>query len=138
MVEETKTKTYCVYKILDLRNDQVVYIGKTCNFNKRKSAHFTQDKRPVDQYMFEQDRHNFEMTIIQNNIESNDEALKVEDAYILEYQPIMNKNRSGNIKKDDPKEYYNTEKWRGYRRDYYREYYQKKKLQKEAASTELF
>lgn len=116
-----KEKKYCVYKILDLRTDEIIYIGKSCDFKMRKSAHFTHDKRPIDKYMFDEGRHNFEMSIIQDNIETNDEAVKIEDNYILEYQPFMNKQRSGNISKD-LKEYHNTDKWREHHREYLRDY----------------
>lgn len=123
-----KEKTYCVYKIVDLRTDEIIYVGKTSNFKHRKYYHFTQDKTPVQKYMLEEGRDKFEMTKLIDDIETNDEAVKIEDAYIVDLQPIMNKNRSGNIMKDDPKEYYRAyqrdyysndiDKWRKYARDY--------------------
>lgn len=112
---------YCIYKITDLRSDEVIYIGKTKDFNSRRSFHFTQSKCPVQKYMLDEGREHFEMTKLVDDIETNDEAVKLEDQYIVELKPLMNKHRSGNIKKDDPKEY---------RRNYYREY-NKSEKQKE-------
>lgn len=141
-----------MYKIVDTRNNQIVYIGKTNNFDNRKSNHFSQDKQHVDKYMLDEGRSNFEMTIIQDNIETNDEAIRLEDSYITEYQPLMNKQRSGNVFNDDPKqymkdykreyektdkrrkyirEYQKSEKWKDYQREYQRQYYHRKKTEKQ-------
>lgn len=143
-----KEKKYCVYSITDLRNDEIIYIGKTCNFKQRKYQHFGHNETLIDKHMFKEGRENFEMSIILDDIETNDEAVIIEDIYIVECQPLMNIRRSGNIKKDDPnkysreyeksdkrkdyrKEYYNSDKWREYHkeynksdkwRDYYRDY----------------
>lgn len=139
-----KEKKYCIYSIVDLRTDQIIYVGKTYDFVKRKRAHFTDDRRHVDKYMYEEGRDNFEMNVVLDNIETNDEAVRLEDTYILEYQPNMNKCRSGHIEKDDPngymreynksdkqrnyyKDYHNTEKYR----EYQRQYYHRKKAEKQ-------
>lgn len=124
-------KTYCVYKITDIRTDEIIYIGKTCDFNRRKSEHLTQNKQCVDKHMADEGRENFEMSIIQDDITNNDTAVKTEDACIVEYQPIMNKQRSGHIEKDDPerymRDYHSTEKYRNYQGDYQRDYQKSEK-----------
>lgn len=116
---------YTIYKITDLRTDQIIYIGKTIAFNVRKSMHFTQSKYPVDKYMLDEGRDNFEMTKIQDNVKTNEEAVKIEDQYIVELNPKMNKQRSGNISadmKEYKNEYYKSEKWKEYMKEYMKEY----------------
>lgn len=117
---------YCVYKITDLRNNDIIYIGKTKDFNQRRSYHFTEDKTPVQKYMLNEGRDFFKMEIIQDCIETDDEAVQIEDKYIVEIKPIMNKNRSGNIYKNDPdsyiREYQKSEKWKEYQSTYQKSY----------------
>lgn len=146
---------YCIYKITDLRNEKVIYIGKTNNFNKRRCSHFTQASRPISKYMLEQGREHFEMTKIVDDIETNDDAVKLEDHYIVELNPIMNKYRSGNITADMKKyniereksekrkeykktyqpeyqrQYQKSEQWREYKKEYQRQWRLKKKQEQQ-------
>lgn len=122
---------YTVYKITDLRTDEIIYIGKTNNFDWRKRDHFRKDKQSVDKYMLDEGRDNFEMTKLQDDIDTNDEAVKIEDNYIVELKPMMNKLRSGHIKIDNPNEYYRvyakSEKQKEYMKEYHKQYRQSEK-----------
>lgn len=138
-------KIKCIYAIKDKRNDKVIYIGQTKDFNHRKSNHFTTYNRPIDKYMFEQGRYNFEMYIIKefSNEILDEELLKEEDNLILKYNTIengFNIKRSGNItfnedyyknkqkehyeehKKECREKYTKTEEYRAYAREYRRQW----------------
>lgn len=110
---------YCVYKITDLRNNEIIYIGKTKDFNRRKYYHFSQTFQQVQRYMYDNDRSNFEMTVVKDNIETNKEALIIEDELIVELNPIMNVNRSGLVSKELE---YHKEYQKKYRDDHSEEY----------------
>lgn len=141
---------YYVYKITDLRKNDIIYIGKTKDFNKRRSHHFTDDKSHVDKYMLNEGRDFFKMEIIQDCIETDDEAVQIEDKYIVEINPIMNKQRSGNIYKNDPdsymreyqSKYQKSEKRKEYKKAYreahYQEYLAYQKAYREKKKLEKF
>ena len=131
-------KIQTLYYIKDLRDNNIIYVGETKNFEQRKYFHFKDNRSYIDLYMFEQGRDNFKMlpfTDDDYSIKSDEELLKAEDKKILELQPIMNKKRSGLIEKNDPekynreyqksekrrkyqREYQKSEKWKEYRREY--------------------
>lgn len=103
-------KIKCIYGIKDKRDDKVIYIGQTGNFIKRKKSHFSDKRRSVAKYMFEQGRDNFEMFILEelNEDISKEEMRNKEQFYIEKYNTLevgLNKNRSGNIYINDTKEY---------------------------------
>ena len=150
-------KICCIYAIKDKRSDKVIYIGQTKDFNHRKSNHFAESNAPIDKYMFEQGRNNFEMYVLEelSDTISIEEMRNKEQYYIEKYNTIetgLNKWRSGNYSKGDKikeynNEYYKSDKWveynreyqreyrksgkqRDYQREYQREYYWKKKQEK--------
>ena len=148
-------KIQALYYIKDLRDDNIIYVGKTKDFERRKYQHFKDNRSYIDKYMYEEGRDNFEMlpfTDDDYSIKSDEELLKTEDKKILELKPIMNKKRSGLIEKNDPKkynrEYQKTEKWKEYlntekckeynkkyfqeHREYYNEYYREYRKQRKA------
>ena len=51
----------CVYLIKDLRNNKIIYVGKTNDYDKRKYCHFKYNTQFIDLYMFDEGRDNFEM-----------------------------------------------------------------------------
>jgi len=131
-------KIQTLYYIKDLRDDNIIYVGKTKDFKERKRDHFKDNRSYIDLYMFEQGRDNFEMLPFTDNdysIKTDEELLKAEDKKILELQPLMNIRRSGLISKDIKeynKEYHKTEKYKEYNKEYqktekckeyHREYY---------------
>ena len=125
-MEEDTDKIKCLYYIKDLRNDKIIYIGQTKDFQTRKYSHFGNKKTPIDKYMSEEGRENFEMNIF-NNIDctnmSDDEMLNKENELILQYDTIhfgLNKNRSGLLtyNKNYHKQYYS----RNYHREYMKKY----------------
>jgi len=132
-------KIHCIYGIKDLRNNKVIYIGQTRNFKQRNHDHFARKKCPIDKYIFEQGRENFEMYILKKLSDdiSKEDILKMEDDYIKNYNTIesgLNKRRSGNITKDYNKyhrEYNKSEKWKEYKREYNLIYRLKKKQEKQ-------
>ena len=129
-METTKKKTYVVYTIS--YSDQIVYVGKTSNFNSRKSAHKTQRGNPK----YSAIPVDIDMSKVVFNVvsvfDNKEEALKCEDQLILQYNTIgngWNIRRSGLIAASDMKAYkrdYNREYWQAHReelsaqkRDYY-------------------
>lgn len=135
-----KIKIKCIYSIKDLRNDSVIYIGQTVNYNHRKTNHFHTIGTPVDKYMFDEGRENFEMYILQKFDEdiSKEEMRNKENYYIEMFDTIengFNKRRSGNIFCKDNNEYYKeyqkSDKMREHRRKYLRQWRLKKKQEKE-------
>ena len=112
-------KIQALYYIKDLRDDNIIYVGKTRDFERRKNQHFgNKKKQPIDLYMFEQGRYNFEMlpfTDDDYSIKTDEELVKAEDKKILELQPLMNIRRSGLIVNKDPKKYH-----REYSNQYYK------------------
>lgn len=125
-------KSYTVYQVVDTRNGEIIYIGQTKDFAMRKYTHFRGDKAPIDKYMKEEGRDNFYMVVIQQNISTREEAVKLEDKLICELQPLMNKRRSGYIEKLDKAAYHaswynnNKDKWKAY----YKEWSEKRKAEK--------
>jgi len=49
-------KKKCIYAIKDKRNDKVIYIGQTKDFEQRKIGHFSGKIIPIDKYILEQGR----------------------------------------------------------------------------------
>jgi len=129
-------KIQTLYYIKDLRDDNIIYVGKTKDFERRKYQHFgNKKKQPIDLYMFEQGRDNFKMlpfTDDDYSIKSNEELLKAEDKKILELQPLMNIRRSGLIVNNDPKKYHREHSNQYYknseeRKKYFNEYHKSEK-----------
>lgn len=135
----------CIYAIKDLRDDHIIYIGKTKDFKRRKANHFCKKKCPIDLYMFNEGRDNFSMDIIIEYIESDvsdEDLLKLENWFIEKYDTLnngFNIRRSGGISKNI-KEYrfQNKEYFKEYKKEYYsknkeyfkehiKEYYSKNK-----------
>ena len=99
-------KHYVVYSIS--LNGEVKYVGKTCDFDRRKREHsnyrgnLKYSAIPVDVDL------SFVSFSIISEVENEVEALKLEDKYILEYNTIENGwniRRSGMIKASDEKAY---------------------------------
>lgn len=129
-------KIKCIYAIKDKRNDKVIYIGETVNYNHRKTNHFNTIGTPVDKYMFDEGRDNFVMYILEelNEDISKEEMRNKEKDYIEKYKTFeegFNNRHSGNIFCNNPGEYYKdyqkSDKMREHRRNYLRQYRLKKK-----------
>lgn len=141
-----------LYYIKDLRSDNIIYIGQTVDFGQRKYRHFWDTVQPVDKYMYEEGRDNFEIKIFEDiDVENftEDDLRKKEDELIVFYDTKnngFNKQRSGHIienidyEKQRHKEYYINNKdtlldknkqWqkdhKEERRNYSREYKQRNK-----------
>jgi hypothetical protein len=121
-------KIKALYYIKDNRTDKIIYIGQTKDFKNRKIQHFSSKVKPVDKYMFDEGRDNFEMNIF-NDIDcsnlSDEEMLKKEDELIVYYDTIKsgwNKLRSG-LRWDD-------DFWKEYRNEYFKEYRQTEEYKK--------
>ena len=124
-----------IYYIKDKRIDKIIYIGQTKDFKNRKAVHFSLTKQPVDLYMYEQGRDNFEVSVLEDFSDdiTKEEMQNKEQYYIDLYDTIntgFNKNRSGNISFDIKeynrvylKDYHKSEKYKEYIREYNREYY---------------
>lgn len=124
-------KITAIYGIKDIRTDNVIYVGLTTNYKQRKYHHFHTSNNPIDKYMFDNDRLNFDMFIIER-IEGDYDLseLKNKEQYYIDYYDTiengLNKQRSGNITND--REYYQKEYYKEYTKsDKYKEYYQKHK-----------
>ena len=130
-------KIQALYYIKDLRDDNIIYVGKTRDFERRKNQHFgNKKKQPIDLYMFEQGRYNFEMlpfTDDDYSIKTDEELVKAEDKKILELQPLMNIRRSGLIVNKDPKKYH-----REYSNQYYKNSEERKKYFNEYHKSEKY
>lgn len=138
-------KIKCIYAIKDKRNNKVIYIGQTVNFKRRRTEHFCRNIQPIDLYMFEQDRNNFEMNILEEIYEniSKEDLQNKEQEYIEHYNTTetgFNRNKSGNCKdmKKWYQDYHKTDKYKQYQlnffgsekyKDYKRQYRLKKKLE---------
>lgn len=141
-------KIKCIYAIKDKRNDKVIYIGQTGNFKKRQSEHFSDKRRSVTKYMFEQGRENFEMNILEElNEDISKEEMRNKEQYYIDKFDTHNNGfniiNSGNIslnkqeyrkiirETDKSKEWYKnytqTEKFKNYQVEYHRQYRLKKK-----------
>lgn len=126
-------KIKCIYGIRDNRDNTFIYVGQTVNFYNRKSNHFNTKEKPIDLYMFEQGRDNFEMIIIEKlNEDISKEEMKNKEQNYLEIlnllfpKKLLNQKRSGNIcsnMKEYYREYRKTDKYKEYRKQYDKEYY---------------
>ena len=132
-----------LYYIKDLRNDNIIYIGKTTDFKRRKYCHFCTHSNyitPIDNYIINEGKENFIMELFTdiNYTEMSDkELLEKEDELIILYDTInngFNKRRSGLIRQDVNylHNYYqqkkeNNEKYIEYTREYSKEYYKNNK-----------
>ena len=151
-------KIKCIYAIKDKRSDKVIYIGQTGNFKKRKSEHFSDKRRRVTKYMFDEGYDNFEMYVLEELSDDTtlEEMRNKEQFYIDKFDTFnngLNKRRSGNISADwkeycrdlkrtdkykekykkwyeNNKEKYQTEEYKKYNREKAKRYYQKKKQEK--------
>lgn len=106
-------------------NGEVMYVGKTRNMAKRKSAHRTKRGTHKSAIPVDADLSKIEFNVVAE-FNSEEEALKYEDQLILQYDTIdngWNKYRSGLIKSSDIK---------AYNRDYSAAYYQVHKEEKAA------
>ena len=143
-----KIKIKCIYAIKDKRNDKVIYIGQTGNFKKRQSEHFSDKRRRVTKYMFDEGRDNFEMFVLEelSDDTSIEEMRNKEQNFIDKFNTHndgFNIIKSGNIslnksvyrkiirETDKSKEWYKnytqTEKFKSYQVEYHRQYRLKKK-----------
>lgn len=98
-------KIKCIYTIKDKRNNKIIYIGQTKDFEQRKSHHFSTTLRPIDKFMFEQGRDNFVMFILEllNEDISIEEMRNKEQDYIEKYDTYLNGlnvRNSGNLTKN--------------------------------------
>lgn len=85
-------KIKCIYAIKDKRNDKVIYIGQTKDFNKRVKSHKYENRCKIDKYITEQGRDYFEMYIVEKLLEnlSKEEILNKEQFYINLYDTHKN------------------------------------------------
>ena len=100
----TKTKTYVTYAILDPVTSEVVYVGQTGNFEKRKQGHLRIKKRPnirtenIKTWMFDQldAGREPEFRVLQVS-ESEEDSYGVEDYCVKHFadrgQPLLNRWR---------------------------------------------
>lgn len=114
-------KVKCIYAIKDKRSDKVIYVGQTKNFKQRKYYHFNTVQRPIQQYIFEQGRVNFEMFILEklNEDITREEMIIKEQFYIDKYNTVeegLNRYNSKIYDKEEQQKrirqkYYNSEKY---------------------------
>lgn len=153
-------KVKCIYAIKDKRSDKVIYVGQTVNFKKRKEHHLYDNNRPIDIYIVQQHRENFDIYILEELPKdlSKEEMRNREQYYIDFYDTYnngFNMRQSGNISlfnvqeynKERNKKWYennriyvnerarqyrenNREKYDEYQREYQRQYRLKKKQEK--------
>ncbi len=97
-----------IYGIKDLRNDQIVYIGQTKQFEERKRHHFNDNTQHIDKHIKSNGTENFDMFIIEVIEDPNIVILERENYYIELFGTIkfgFNKHKSGgnqsNFKKDE-------------------------------------
>lgn len=112
------SKKYVVYTI-NLQGE-VMYVGKTCQFKKRKCRHLNSRGTHRSAIPLDIDLQYIDFEVI-SEFDNLEEALKFEDELILQYSTIengWNKQRSGLIKVSREKEY---EKDRKVKRKLYRE-----------------
>ena len=129
-------KIIAIYAIKDNREDKVIYVGLTTDYVHRKRCHFNQKKTPIDNYMFDECRVNFDMYILEKIDEDYDlnELRDKEQFYIDKFntnETGFNIRRSGNISKDINKynrEYNKTEKRKEYNREFSRKRYKSEKF----------
>ena len=99
-----------IYKIVDIRDNNTVYIGSTTTsikvrFNKHKSDS-KKPKCPIHEYMNKEGANNFKAVIIETvNCRNKDELTRIEDEYISEARnngvEILNRfHATLNIEKD--------------------------------------
>lgn len=122
---------YTIYTITTIDEGRVVYVGKTNNFKRRKREHLSLNSR-TKEWIAAIGTGNVLIEPVAE-FDNETDALKYEDELILEYDTITNgynKNRSGLIKAENPKEYYNTDKWKDYHREYNIDYEQTDKWKK--------
>ena len=128
----TEEKIKCLYYIKDLRTDKIIYIGQTIDFYKRIHAHYYDKRRAIDSYMITEGKENFIIEPFNIDVSdfSDDDMKNKEDELILQYNTInegLNRYRSGNFKnnkkeyhKEQMKEYRKTEKYKEWRKNYYK------------------
>lgn len=87
-----------IYAISDIRNNKIIYIGQTKQFNERKRHHFKDNTQDIDKYITESGPENFSMYILEEIEDPNIKILDLENYYINKYDTInsgFNKHRSG-------------------------------------------
>ena len=120
-------KTKCIYAIKDKRNDKVIYIGETVNFQSRKQHHLRDKERPIDYYMYVQGRDNFKISVLEElNEDLSKEEMKNKEQYYIDkfdtYNNGLNKRKSGNISKTKDYNKNRTKKSRELNPDHYKQY----------------
>lgn len=113
---------YIVYTIKDIREDRVVYVGKTNDFKIRKRDHLWLRTNTSD-WLSVIGTDNVEI-IPAAEFDSEEEALKYEDELITQYDSInngYNKNRSGLIESGRKSKY--RQEWNQEHPEYNKEYY---------------
>ena len=110
-------KIKCIYAIKDKRSDKVLYIGQTKDFKRRKNEHFKDIEQPIDNFMLQNGRDNFEMYVLEeiNEDISLNEIKNKENFYINKFDTYnngFNMYHSGNCtdEKSYQLEYSRTEK----------------------------
>lgn len=120
-------KIKCIYAIKDKRNDKTIYIGETVNFQGRKQHHLNDKERPIDYYMFEQGRDNFEINVLEElNEDLSKEEMKNKEQHYIDkfdtYNNGFNKRKSGNISKTKDYNKNRTKKSRELNPEHYKQY----------------
>ena len=128
-------KIKAIYCIKDKRNDKVIYVGQTKDYENRKYHHFhSRRNRPISNYMFDNGIENFDMLIIEKLSDNVDkETMKIkEQEYIEKFNTIengLNKQISGNkeFQKEHRKEYLKiySKKWKEEHEEYLKTYNKK-------------
>lgn len=124
-----KTTDYYVY--VHITPDEMFYIGMSKQQPRdrwKPSQYKTHSLRP---YIEKYDWDNIKHVVLKDDL-TRDQAIKLEGLLIEEAKRqgfCINKNGSGGRWRDNPnkcqREYYNTEKWKEYRREWQREYSKK-------------
>lgn len=80
----------CIYCIKDKRTNKIIYIGKTQNFKQRYSEHFRKSVTPIDKFMLDNNRDNFEMFPIKIFDKLPNNFHEYEQKFIDKYDTINN------------------------------------------------
>lgn len=125
---------YTVYTITTINEDKVVYVGKTKNFDLRAYQHYKLNSH-AKEWIAAIGTDSVSIDAVAE-FDTEEDALKCEDALILKYDTITNgynKRRSGLIEAEDPQKYHSiqqqkyqkTEKGKEYHNNYNKEWQRK-------------
>lgn len=121
-----------VYGIKDLSSEKIIYVGSTTNLYMRKSGHISycftrQEDRLIYNYIREKtDREHFDECfafeiLYSGEFETRQELRIKEQEFIKDKAPCCNQCKAFQTE-EELKEWYRSDKWRKYMREYKREY----------------